>query len=294
MTYGSQAHKDLFCTTFVETHRTFEPRELPWPELDAVSIDRLRAIPFWDVALASERNAGYMVTAFAERVEDPMLRQALAVQGVEEARHANLLAAMLEKYNIEIVERPVAPVEPTERNFLDFGYEECIDSFFGFGIFGLAKSIQLFIPALTDIFEIVLLEEARHVTFFVNWIAYERYRRGRAFAPFQAFATGLGYVRAVRRIVTTFGPKSDDGEGEMQTQGVGFGAEGAFAMFEDVTWRSFLRSCVDGNAHYLKDTPAELLQPTVLTEIAQAALAMPIPSFGKRVKVVTPREMVAA
>jgi len=294
MTYGSQAHKDLFCTTFVETHRTFEPRELPWPELDSTSIDRLRAIPFWPVALAAERNAGYMVTAFAERLDDPALRAALAVQGVEETRHANLLAAMLAKYDVEIKEIPVKPLEPTERNFLDFGYEECIDSFFGFGIFGLAKNIQLFIPALTDIFEIVLLEEARHVTFFVNWIAYERYRRGRAFAPFQAFATGLGYARAIRRIVTTFGPKAADGERELQTQGVGFGAEGAFAMFEDVTWRSFLRACVEGNAHYLKATPPGLLQPTVLTELAQAALAMPIPSFGKRVKVAKPRELVAA
>ena len=279
MTNGSQAHKLLFCSTFIETHRKFDPAELPWPDLDETSIDRLRSIPFWAVALAAERNAGYMVTAFADRVADPLVRTALAVQGVEETRHAKLLATMLERYGIAIEEKSIPPSPPTERAFLDFGYEECIDSFFGFGIFGLAKAIQLFVPALTDIFEVVLLEEARHVTFFVNWIAYERIRRGRGHVALALFATGLGYARAVKRILTTFAPSgTSDG---MKTQGVGFGAEGAFALFDDVTWRSFLRSCVDGNTHYMRAMPAGLLTPTVLPNIAKFAMALPIPSFGK-------------
>jgi hypothetical protein len=277
MTDGSLAHKTLFCKTFIETHRRFEPKELPWPEIDAISIDRLRSIPFWSVALAAERNAGRMVTAYAETIEDPLIREALAMQGVEEDRHARLLDAMLTKYQVDVPQKPLPPLVATERAFLDFGYEECIDSFFGFGIFGLARQIQLFVPELTDIFEIVLLEEARHVTFFVNWIAYERIRRGRGALPFQAFSTGLGYVRAVKRIVTTFAPGANDGQ---KTQGVGFGAEGAFALFSDVTWRSFLRSCVDGNERYMAIMPADLLTPTVLPNIAKAALKLPqLPRF---------------
>jgi hypothetical protein len=129
------------------------------------------------VALAAERNAGYMVTEFAQKVTDPVLREALAMQGVEETRHANLLDVMLRHYEIAVADLGIAPQPATERSFLDFGYEECIDSFFGFGIFGLARQIQLFVPELTDIFEVVLLEEARHVTFFVNWIARLRARR---------------------------------------------------------------------------------------------------------------------
>ena len=81
MTDGSQAHKTLFCQTFIESHRRFEPSDLPWPELDATSIDRLRSIPFWSVALAAERNAGRMVTAYAQTIDDPLIREALAVQG---------------------------------------------------------------------------------------------------------------------------------------------------------------------------------------------------------------------
>lgn len=233
------------------------------------------------MALAAERNAGYMVTEFAQYVTDPMVREALAMQGVEETRHANLLDVMLRHYEIDVGDSAIAPQPATERSFLDFGYEECIDSFFGFGIFGLARQIQLFVPELTDIFEVVLLEEARHVTFFVNWIAYERIRRGRGFWPFQAYCTALGYVRAVNRIATTFAPAA--GSGGMKTQGVGFGAEGAFAMFEDVTWRSFLKSCVEGNTHYMAAMPPELLVPTFLSRLAKIAIAAPIPSFGPKV-----------
>jgi hypothetical protein len=277
MTDGSQAHKTLFCHSFVETHRSFDPKTFPWPELDATSIDRIRSIPFWAVALAAERNAGVMVTRFAQTLTDPDIRDAMAMQGVEEARHAEILDEMLSHYGIEVERRPPVPADGSERGFIDFGYEECIDSFFGFGIFGLARQIQLFVPELTDIVEVILLEEARHVTFFVNWMAYERIRRGRGNPAFVAFSTGLGYARAVKRIVTTFAPTAKTGP---KTQGVGFGAEGAFAIFDDVTWRSFLASCVAGHEHYMAAMPTGLLRPSVLPEMARLALALP--KFGRK------------
>ncbi len=274
---GSQAHKTLFCQTFIDTHRPFEPAELPWPVIDERSIDRLRSIPFWSVALAAERNAGYMVSAYAARVDDPLIKRALVVQGVEEMRHANVLAEMLKRYAIEVPEKSVPRAPATKRRFIDFGYEECIDSFFGFGIFGLAKQIQLFVPELTDIFELVLLEEARHVTFFVNWIAYERIRAGRGWRPLQGASTVLGYARALKQIATTFTPR---GEERKRMQGVGFGAEGAFALFEDVTWRSFLTSCVRGHEHYMSAMPGDLIKPSLLPNAARFALAI-VPSWRK-------------
>ncbi len=269
---GSQAHKTLFCQSFVETHRQFEPTRLPWPTLDAVSIDRLRSIPFWSVALAAEKNAGVMVTRYAQTVTDPQIREALAMQGVEETRHGRLLEEMLAFYGIPVAPVPAPSDDFSERAFLDFGYEECIDSFLGMGIFGLARQIQLFVPELTDIFDIVMLEEARHVTFFVNWIAYERIRRGRGANVFTAFSTGLGYARAVARIVTTFAPGAKTAP---KTQGVGFGAEGAFAIFDDITWRDFLQSCVSEQERYMSAVPEGLRVPGVLPRIAKLALKLP-------------------
>jgi hypothetical protein len=275
MTDGSETHKALFCQTFIDSHRTFEPAELPWPELDAVSIERLRSIPFWDAALKAERNAGVMVTRYAETLSDPLIRQAMALQGLEEARHARLLETMLQVYNIPVPVQVSPKVRVSERSFIDFGYEECIDSFLGFGIFGLARRIQLFVPELTDIFEYVLLEEARHVGFFVNWIAFARARRGRNAAPLAAVATTLGYVRAVGRIVSTFAPSAKGAK----LQGTGFSAEGAFALLDGVSWRAFLQSCIDGNEHYLSALDPRLLRPRVLPELAR--LALKLPSFSR-------------
>ena len=272
MTDGSQAHKTLFCQSFIETHREFDPAKLPWPTLDALSIERLRSIPFWSVALAAEKNAGVMVTRYARTIDDPLIRRALAVQGVEETRHGRLLEEMLRFYAISVTPVPASNADSSERAFLDFGYEECIDSFLGMGIFGLARQIQLFVPELTDIFDIVMEEEARHVTFFVNWIAYERIRRGRGASLFTAFSTGLGYARALARIVTTFAPGAKDAP---KTQGVGFGAEGAFAIFDDVTWRSFLQSCVAEQERYMQAMPSDLRVPSVLPRLAKLALKLP-------------------
>ena len=271
MTDGSEAHKTLFCQTFIQTHRVFEPAALPWPTLDETSIDRLRSIPFWDVALRAERNAGIMVSRFAETLSDPFIRQAMEMQGVEETRHGCLLETMLAVYGIPFAAETGEGIKVSERAFIDFGYEECIDSFLGFGIFGLARRIQLFVPELTDIFEYVLLEEARHVTFFVNWIAYVRANKGMRSLPVQAGATALGYLRALRRIVTTFQPAAQGAK----IKGVGFGAEGAFAILGDISWRSFLQSCVDESERYLAAMDSRLLRPRVLPALARFALKLP-------------------
>lgn len=269
-----EAQRDLFCRTFLETHHAFEPANLPWPVLDDAAIDRLRAIPFWDAALRAERNAGVTVSGFAALHSDPLIRQALALQGIEETRHAAILDEMLHRYKIPVADLPAGKVTISERAFIDFGYEECIDSFFGFGIFGLARRIKFFVPELTDIFEFVLREEARHVIFFVSWLDYKRRLRRRDATIFQAFATAYGYLRAVRRIVSTFAPSARNAK----MKGVAFAAEGAFKMFSGITWRTFLQSCVDENDRYLAAMDSRLLRPRVLPAIARLLLSLP--SFG--------------
>ena len=63
---------------------------------------------------------------------------------------------------------------PVERDdFVTFGFGECADSFVGFGGFALARQKQIFPKGLLDIFEQLLFEEARHITFFINWWRYE-------------------------------------------------------------------------------------------------------------------------
>jgi hypothetical protein len=46
MRIGSDAHKDLFCKLFTDSYQDFEPAKLPWPELDAAELARLKGVPF--------------------------------------------------------------------------------------------------------------------------------------------------------------------------------------------------------------------------------------------------------
>jgi hypothetical protein len=43
---GSQAHKELFCQQFIQTHQNYDPETLPWPDRDEAALARLRSVPF--------------------------------------------------------------------------------------------------------------------------------------------------------------------------------------------------------------------------------------------------------
>src|SRR5262249_41417418 len=94
MKIGSQEHRDAFCADFTRTYVEYDPKTLPWPDLDDVALQRLRSVPFWEEVFYTERRAGAIVAAFTESVSDPVLKSAIALQGEEETRHANLIRVM--------------------------------------------------------------------------------------------------------------------------------------------------------------------------------------------------------
>src|SRR5207248_10374891 len=91
MKIGSEKHKERFCRQFIASHCRFDPAALPWPDLDETALARLRAIPFWQEVLYTERRAGAIVAPYAETIADPLVREAITLQGLEEARHSDLL-----------------------------------------------------------------------------------------------------------------------------------------------------------------------------------------------------------
>lgn len=172
---GSEEHKDLFCRVFVDTHDPYVPEKMPWPDLDDESLGRLRAMPFWHEAISTERDVARKVQALVPHIEDRQLRDAIDLQGFEEGRHAALLQYMLNRYEIPLPEISQPPLsDNAEWNFIRTGYGECFDSFFAFGLYFLAKKSGLFPAALLEVVEPIVQEEARHILFFVNWIAYRR------------------------------------------------------------------------------------------------------------------------
>jgi hypothetical protein len=170
---GSEAHKATFCRMLLDTHNPYKPSIIDWPELDAEARNRLVGLPIWDIAVQTEGKARLRVLSYANMIADPLLRRAVELNGFEEGRHKEVLSNLVEAYGIRLAPEPayLTPRDP-EWAFMVTGFSECIDSFFAFGLFALAKRSGFFPPALVDTFEPVMQEEGRHILFFVNWVTW--------------------------------------------------------------------------------------------------------------------------
>ncbi|MDB6144170.1 MAG: aminomethyltransferase [Pseudomonas sp.] len=172
---GSEAHKRLFCRMLLDTHNPYKPAVMEWPELSPEVLQRITSLPIWDIAVQTEGRAQLQVRTYSNTVQDPLLRDALDMDGGEEARHKVVLSKLVEAYGIALAPEPeyLVPKDP-EWGWLVTGYSECIDSFFAFGLFASAKLTGYFPAELVDTFEPVIQEEARHILFFANWVAWYR------------------------------------------------------------------------------------------------------------------------
>ena len=125
--------------------------------------------------MQTEGKASINVGSYAADIEDPLLRKAIELNAFEEARHKSVLAHMVAFYDIHLQPEP-AYKSPRDREwaFMKTGFSECIDSFFAFGLFALAKRSGFFPPPLVGTFEPVIQEECRHILFFANWVVWHR------------------------------------------------------------------------------------------------------------------------
>ncbi|MBN8901924.1 MAG: ferritin-like domain-containing protein, partial [Rhodospirillales bacterium] len=174
---GSDVHRDASCRMFAETFNPYKPSIIAWPKLDAEALQRLTTLPIWDIAVQTEGKARLRMLAYARALRDPAWRDAIDRNGWEEGRHKEVLSHLVASYGIVLEPEPEYK-EPRDAEwaYLVTGYSECIDSFFAFGLFELAKRSGFFPPALVDTFEPVIQEEARHILLFANWLAWHRRR----------------------------------------------------------------------------------------------------------------------
>jgi hypothetical protein len=266
MKIGSEAHKGLFCRDFVTSHVAYEPATLPWPELDDAAVERLRSVPFWQEVLHTERRAGAIVRAFAETVGDRVVREAIDLQGFEEVRHAELLRVMIERYGIDAREQPVESIGgDVEVAFKDFGFGECLDSFLGFGVFKIARQSGFLPESMFDIFDTLMFEETRHIVFFINWMAWQEAREGRAWR--RGLTSLRFYGRALGRLLGTVR------RGRAANDGRDFSATQASVFLEGFTFRRFLEDCYAENARRMTEFDIALLRPRFLPDLAAVSLA---------------------
>jgi hypothetical protein len=172
---GTERHRQAACRMFHETFNPYKPSVIDWPRLDPPALERLTSLPIWDIAVQTEGKARLRMQCYAASLRDQAWHDAIALNGWEEGRHKEVLGNLVQAYGIALAREP-AYTEPRDPEwaYLITGFSECIDSFFAFGLFELARRSGYFPPELVDTFEPVIQEEARHILLFANWLAWHR------------------------------------------------------------------------------------------------------------------------
>jgi hypothetical protein len=174
---GSDSHRDAACQMFRDTFNPYKPSVIEWPKLEPDALQRLTSLPIWDIAVSTENKASARMRAYADATPDPAWRDAIGRNGWEESRHREVLANLVTSYGIPLAPESVDQLPAdAEWGYLVTGYSECIDSFFAFGLFEVARRSGYFPVALVETFEPVIQEEARHILLFANWLAWHRTR----------------------------------------------------------------------------------------------------------------------
>ncbi len=269
VTIGSERHKTLFCDMLLNTHNPYKPAVMDWPTLDDEALGRVTSLPIWDIAVQTEGRASIRVKTFAERVADPVLRKALDMDAAEEARHKQVLGALVSAYGITLEPEPAyPPPDDPEWAWLVTGYSECIDSFFAFGLFEMARRSGFFPVELVETFEPVIQEEARHILFFANWIAWYRKQLSLpARVKFRLREVAVWAFLIWERIGIARGI---DTEGDFNdanfTMSGGQGLTG-----QDISPFDFFTLCLDENERRMTGFDHRLLRPTLVPTLVKFA-----------------------
>lgn len=269
VTLGSDAHRVLMCRMLLDTHDPYQPALIEWPALEPQVRDRIVSLPIWDMAVQTEGRTGLFVKMFGEGVRDPLLRQAVELDAFEESRHKVVLADMVGAYGIALAPEPayVRPRDP-EWAFMRSGYSECIDSFFGFGLFRVAKDTGFFPPSLVDTFEPVMREEGRHIVFFVNWVAWWRRTMPWWRRPlFEAKVIAVWLFLIWERIDMAKGMGDNS-----RAQENNFTLNGSKELGVEISFPELARICLAENDRRLAPYDARLIRPRFVPAMIRLAL----------------------
>jgi hypothetical protein len=268
---GSDAHKRLACRMFRETFNPYKPSVIDWPKLTPEARDRLVNLPIWDIAVHTEGKARLHMLTYAHSLSDTDWRDAIELNGWEEGRHKAVLSNLVQAYGIALVPEPEY-VESRSPAFayIRTGFSECIDSFFAFGLFALAKRSGFFPPELVDTFEPVIQEECRHILLFANWVAWTRRSMPVWRRPwFELRVAAAWMVLAWERVDLARGM---DGKGTV-AQDNNFTMVGSKAVSDvDIGVADLLRLCLAENDRRFAGYDPRLRRPTTMPTLARVAL----------------------
>ena len=163
------------------------------------------------------------------------------------------------------------PLADPEWGYLVTGFSECIDSFFAFGLFEMARRSGFFPPALVETFEPVIQEEARHILLFANWLAWHRKRLG----PWQRIRFECRVARAwIFLALERIGLARDmDGAGKPAADN-NFTLTAGQALGGELSPLGLMEICLDENDRRFAGYDPRLLRPTTTPALARGAVRL--------------------
>jgi len=264
---GSEQHKVMLCRMLLDTINPYKPAVIDWPVLDAPTLARVTSLPIWDIAVQTEGRARLRIASYAATIADPLLREAFERMAFEEGRHKEVLSHLVAFYGIALEPEPEykVPRDP-EWGFLVTGYSECIDSFFAFGLFELARRSGFFPTELVETFEPVIQEEGRHILFFINWVAWHK-RRMKLWRRPWFFLKVLGVWAFL--IGERIGLARDVGGSKNDANFAVSGASSVAA--EDIDTATLMDFCLAEDARRMAGYDRRLLRPTTMPTLVRFA-----------------------
>lgn len=257
MKIGSNEHKRLFCRALADSHLPYTAEEITWPVLEHAVLEKIQDAAFWTQVASSQHEIGRIASAFAQTLQDPLLRENMALYGKEHQRLAAVVGTLVETYGIHCPPQMAVPL-PTnlEQALIEAGYSDCIDTFLGFGLWDLAKQANLFPNELEQQFETYLAEKSRHLVFFINWLAYRNVKIRRYADGFRGIQTVWQRRGALLDWMRAFGEK-EESEG-LPTR----------RWLEEWTSEEFLTACLSAHRQFMQPFSANLLKPQVAPILA--------------------------
>jgi len=279
---GAEEHKREVCRMFRETFNPYRPSVIDWPKLGPEELRRLTSLPIWDIAVHTEGRARMRFAAYAQSVADPEVRDAIMLNAWEENRHKEVLSKLVEAYGIKLEPEPAYdyPLD-LEWFYILTGYSECIDSFFAFGLFELARQSGFFPPELVETFEPVMQEECRHILLFANWLAWHRAKLPwwrRIVFELRTWAVWVAIARERIGLARGMDPKAQAAQPNSN-----FTVKGASALSPvEFGPRDLMQLCLQENDRRFAGYDPRLVRPTTVPTLIRLALFVSKPWAKKR------------
>ncbi len=259
MQLGSYEHRKLFCQELLEGQLEYDPSQL-WPQLDEVTLLRLREIPFWSKILEQKQQMALIANAVANQTKPTRLKAALSRLAEESGRQAQLLERLMAVYQIPQSPLSASPLpDDLASVLLDLAFGQYLDAFVLWGWFDLAREKQYLPESFLNLLEPMLDEEACHSVFFANWGAGQRFNVGNSWKRMMLIGRqGSQFLGLLNR----FGRQVEDAT-LPQT------ASTADIFIGQLTAAQLLNHCIKAHDQRLAKVNPELVKPQLAPQLAQ-------------------------